>query len=85
MPEKLIGKVEHYFHRIGVAALSITEEGLKAGDVVHITGHTTDLTQTVEVMQIEHKTVAEALPGQDVAIKVAQPVREHDAVFKVTP
>jgi U32 family peptidase len=85
MPEKQIGRVVHYFHKIGVAALSITGDGLRVGDVAHITGHTTDLTQTIDAMQIDHKPVVEAAPGQDVAIKVAQPVREHDAVYKVIP
>jgi hypothetical protein len=28
--------------------------------------------------------VSEGKPGQDVALKVAQKVHEHDAVFKVT-
>jgi putative protease len=85
MPEKQVGKVVHYFHRIGVAALSITDDGLRVGDVVHIKGHTTDLTEKIETMQIEHQAVTEALPGQDVAIKVAQPVRTGDTIYVVTP
>jgi len=38
----------------------------------------------VDSLQIEHKSVPEAKPGQDVALKVSQKLHEHDAVFKVT-
>jgi hypothetical protein len=35
-------------------------------------------------MQIEHKEVPEAAPGDDVAVKVTQRVHPHDKVFKLT-
>lgn len=82
MIEKEIGKVTHFFGKISVAALDITEP-LRVGDVIHIKGHTTDLTQRVESMQVEHKDVQEAKPGESVAIKVLDHVREHDVVYKV--
>jgi putative protease len=85
LPEKQIGRVSHYFDRINVAALALTEEGLSVGDVIHIKGHTTDFTQRIDSMQIEHQVVPRAEVGQDVAIKVVQPVREHDLIYKVTP
>ncbi len=84
MAEKQIGKVAHYFGHIGVAALSISDR-LAIGDVIHIRGHTTDVTQRVDSMQIDHKPVQEVTQGQDVAIKVVQPVREHDLVYLVEP
>ncbi len=82
MEERAIGKVTHFFGRISVAVLDLTEP-LKVGETIHIKGHTTDLTQKVESMQIEHKDVEEAKPGDSVAIKVAGHVREHDVVYKV--
>lgn len=85
MPEKQIGKVSHYFDRIGVAALNITGGVLTVGDVVHIKGHTTDLTQRIDSMQIDHQAVQRAEAGQDVAIRVVQPVRQHDAIYRITP
>ena len=42
--EKHIGKVTHYFNRIGVAVLEL-EDSLQVGDTIHITGKTTDITQ----------------------------------------
>jgi hypothetical protein len=34
-------------------------------------------------MEVEHRTVLWVKPGEDVAVKVAEPVREHDLVYKV--
>lgn len=82
MEERAIGKVTHFFGRISVAVLDLTEP-LRVGDTIHIKGHSTDLTQKVESMQIEHKDVVEAKPGDKVAIKVAGRVREHDVIYKV--
>jgi len=84
MSEIPIGKVTHYFDRISVAVLGLTDK-IKVGDTLHFHGHSTDFTQAVVSLQIEHQNVAEALPGQDVALKVDQKVHPHDAVLKVVP
>ncbi len=83
MSEEPIGKVKHYFDRIGVAVLELTAP-VKVGDTIHFLGHSADFQQVVDSLQIEHKGVPEAKPGQDVALKVAQKVHEHDKVLKVT-
>jgi hypothetical protein len=77
-----IGHVTHFFNKINVAVLSIKNE-LKVGDMIHILGHTTDFTQKVTSMQIEHKNVDSVKPGDDFAMKVIEPVREQDVVYKV--
>ncbi len=56
---------------------------MRAGDTIHIKGHTTDLTQSVESMQIENQNVQEAGPGADIGVKVEDRVRENDVVYKV--
>lgn len=83
MEEKKVGEVIKYFGKIGVAAIRLTEGSLKVGDKIHIVGHTSDTTQTVDSMQIENKNVQEAGPGADIGIKVKDRVREHDVVNKV--
>jgi translation elongation factor EF-1alpha len=80
--EKHIGRVTHYFERISVAVLDLSG-GLKVGDLVHIQGHTTDFTQPVKSMEIEHQKVQSVGPGADVALKVIQHVREGDLVYVV--
>jgi len=77
-----IGHVTHFFNKINVAVLSLKDE-LKIGETIHILGHTTDFAQKVTSMQIEHKNVDIVKPGDDFAVKVIEPVREHDVVYKV--
>ena len=83
MEEKKVGEIIKYFGKIGVAAIRLSEGSLKVGDTIHIVGHTTDVTQGIDSMQIENKNVQEAGPGADIGIKVQGKVREHDTVYKV--
>lgn len=80
--ENEIGKVLHYFGKASAAAIKLSGD-LKVGDTIHIKGHTTDFTQTIESMQIGQNAVSEAKQGDDIGIKVKDHVREHDVVFKV--
>ncbi|MEW6097464.1 MAG: hypothetical protein AB1567_13235 [bacterium] len=81
--EEKIGVVTHYFGKIGVGAIKITDGELKTGDIIHIKGHTTDITQKIESMQIEHETVEVAKVGDIIGTKVSEHVREHDEVYKI--
>lgn len=80
-PDSAIGTVTHYFGHLSVAALTLIDT-LRTGDRIHIKGHTTDLEQTVESMEVDHARVDQAGPGDDVALKVTDHVREHDHVFR---
>jgi putative protease len=82
MQEKEIGKITHYFGKIGVGIIELTDS-LKAGDTIHVKGHSDDFTQKIESMQIEHDTVTEAKAGEAVGIKVTNRVHENDVVYKV--
>lgn len=77
-----IGKVTHYFSHLNVAVLQLTED-LKTGDYVHIFGHTTDFIQKVTSLEINHHHVASVKAGDDVALKVIEPVHVHDVVYRV--
>ena len=82
MPETEVGKVTHYFASISVAVVKLSGT-LKQGDAIRIKGATSDFTQNVGEMQIDHKPVAEAKKGQTIGLKVDEHAREHDSVFKV--
>ena len=82
MSGKRVGKVTHYFDHINVAVLSLSE-AIRVGDSLHFLGHATDFKQEVKSMEIEHKAIESAKPGDDVALQVVQRVRPKDAVFKV--
>lgn len=84
MGEEAIGKVTDYFAKIGVAGILVTAGSLQVGDTIRIKGHTTDLTQAVESIQLQHQAVQQAGPGQTVGIRVKDRVRKGDSVLKVT-
>ena len=84
MVEEKIGVVEHFFTKISVAAIKITDGELKVGDTIHIVGAHTDFKQKVESMQIDLKPVQMVKPGDEVGIKVKDRVREHDIVYKTS-
>ncbi|UCF67876.1 MAG: hypothetical protein JSV80_00855 [Acidobacteriota bacterium] len=83
MAEERIGVVTHYFGKAHVAAIQLTDGELRIGDTIHIKGHTSDFTQTVDSMQIEHEQIETARAGQMIGMKVAGHAREHDEVYKV--
>ncbi len=77
-----IGTVTHYYTHLGVAAVHLSGD-LKIGDTIFVLGHTTELIQPVSSMEIEHKKVAAVAPGVNVAIKMTEPVRAGDALYRV--
>ncbi len=80
--EKKIGKITHFYDRISVAVLSLTDD-LELGDEIRISGHTTDFTQKITSLEIEHEKVLTAEPGDEVALKVIEPVRKRDKIYKI--
>ena len=80
MTEILIGEVNHYYSKLGVAGLNL-RESLRIGDHIQILGHTTDLDISVVSMQIDHRSIETSKPGDDVAITVPKKVRAGDKVF----
>ncbi len=80
--KKLVGKVTHYYGKIGVAVIELEDE-LRIGDEISIEGKTTNFRQKVESMQIEHKPVEIAKAGSSIGLKVGEKVREGDRVYKI--
>ena len=83
MVEEKIGIVEHFFNKVSVAAIRITDGELKVGDTIHFVGSHTDFKQKIETMEINRNPVEIVKKGDDVGIKVKDRVREHDVVYKV--
>jgi len=76
--EQRIGVVTHHYGHLSVVAMQ-----LRVDDIIHIRGHTTDFTQEVESLEVNHAPVAEVAPNDDFGLKVVEHAREHDVVFKV--
>jgi len=79
---KCVGCVEHYYSKLGVGIVKLKDK-IAVGDKVKIKGHTTDIEQTVDSIQVNHADVEEAKKGDVVGIKVSDKVREDDAVYKI--
>ena len=82
MAELQIGVVTHYYNKIGVAIIKMSAP-LKIGEKIKISGHDQEFTQVVDSMQIEHQKIEKAKKGDEIGVKVDQPVKEKDLVYKV--
>lgn len=80
--EKQIGKITHFYDKIQVAVIELSDK-LKKGNNIHIKGGYNDFKQKVESMQLNHKPITEGKKGQEIAVKVDSPVHKNDKVFLV--
>ncbi|MGH7569318.1 MAG: EF-Tu/IF-2/RF-3 family GTPase [Gemmatimonadales bacterium] len=82
MPEEEIGTVVHFFGGPSVAVVRLTAGEVAIGDTVRFVGHTTDFSETVTSMEVDHKKVERARAGEEVAIQVVGRARPHDKVLR---
>ena len=76
-----IGQITHFFSKINVAVLDLTLP-LTVGDCILVKGPSTDFEQTVESIQIDRKDIHQAEGNQSIGLKMAQPVKVKDVVYK---
>ena len=81
--EERIGSVIKFFDKNSVAAVKLDFGDLAVGDTIRVKGDGTDFTQKIEAMEFDHKPVDKALRGQFTGIKLAQPAKPFDLVYKV--
>jgi hypothetical protein len=82
--EERIGSVIKFFDKTSIAAVKLDFGDLAVGDTVRIKGAATDFTQKIEDMEFDHKPVPKATRGQFTGIKLSQPAKPFDLVYKVT-
>jgi putative protease len=85
MSEVKVGEVVKFFAKPSVAAVKIVAGELKVGDTIKYFGHTTDLEDKVDSMEINNAKIEKAVVGDYIGIKVSDRVRPGDEVFVVTP
>ncbi len=78
-----VGRVTHYYDKISVAVVDILGT-LAVGDKVKISGHDNEFEQTIGSMQVEHENVETTKKGETVGLKVDQPVKKGDEIFKIS-
>jgi translation elongation factor EF-1alpha len=82
MPGKYIGSVSRFIDEINLAVVNL-QETIHVGDKVRILGPSSDFQQEVPAIQIKHKQVDEAGPGEQVGLMVKNRVDLQDKVYKV--
>lgn len=82
MADTKVGEVTHYYNKIGVAVIHVLAP-IKVGDRIKISGHDNEFQQEVTSMQIEHQNIQKAKKGDDIGMKVDQPVKDGDEIYKV--
>lgn len=83
MPEFKVGKVTHYYDKIGVAVVELTGD-LSVGEKIKFVRGGEDLfEQEIASMQIEHEQIKTAKKGQTIGLEVDQEVKEGAEVFKI--
>lgn len=82
--EERIGSVLKFFDKTSIAAVKLDFGDLTVGDTIRIKGTTTDFVQKIELMEFDHRPVDKANRGQFTGVKVVQPARPFDLVYKVT-
>lgn len=81
MPEKEVGKVTHWYDKIGVAVVRLSAP-LKVGDAIKVRRGEEEFDATVESMQLDHEAVKSGKKGDEVAIKLPQQAKEGSLIFK---
>lgn len=78
--DKPVGEVTHYYSNLGVAIVKFHQD-MPAGGNVSFQGATTDFSQDLSSMELDHKSVSMAPRGKEVGLKVKDKVREGDKVY----
>lgn len=79
-----VGSITHFYSKPSVAVIELSAP-LNKDDKIVIRGSTTNIEQTVDSMEIEHKQISNAQAGQSIGLKVLGRVRENDIVYRVKP
>lgn len=77
---KQIGTVTHWYDKLGVAVVKLTDK-LSKGDAITVKKGGEEFTDTVNSIQIDHADVAAAKKGDDAAIKLSERAKEGAGVF----
>jgi len=79
--KKPVGKVIHFYDRIGVAIIELASP-LRVGDTVTFRHGDSETTEAVTSLQIDHAPVEKAKKGDQVGMKVGGEMKEGTVVTK---
>ena len=78
---RYIGRIVHYYPKIGVGILKLEKGRLKVGDTIYLQGNKTRFKQTVGSIEYNHQKVKEVGPGHEVGVRFGARVRQDDDVY----
>ncbi|MBI2022380.1 hypothetical protein HYS97_00825 [Candidatus Daviesbacteria bacterium] len=79
-----IGKVIHYYDKLGVAIIDLDSGGLKVGDEIKFKiANTEEFSQKVESLQVDHQSVESVKKGDSFGLKVEKPTKPGTLVYSV--
>lgn len=81
--DKPIGKVVHFYDKLGVAIVDLSSGGLKVGQEVKFKRGDEEFTQKIESLQVDHKDVTEVKKGDSFGVKVDKPTKPGTQVYLV--
>jgi len=81
--KRFIGKITHYYKKLGVGLLRLNAGTLRVGDDILVIGKTTPVIhQKIQSIEIDNKKVKVAEKGQEVGIKLPL-CRKQDEFYKI--
>jgi len=80
--EKEIGTVTHFYDKIGVMVVKLTDK-IAVGDAIKIKRGDEEIEETIESMQVEHENIEKAKKGDEIAIKISGKTKEGAVVYRM--
>lgn len=79
--DKPIGKVVHFYDKLGVAIVDLQSGGIKVGQEVKFKKGDSEFTQKVESLQVDHESVDSVKKGDSFGLKVDKPTKPGTEVY----
>ena len=79
--DKPIGKVVHYYDKLGVAIIDLSKGGLKAGQKIKFKHGEEEFNQEIDSLQVDHNQVDSVKKGDSFGVKVDQPTKVGTEVY----
>lgn len=81
--DKPIGKVVHYYDKLGVAIVDLKSGGIKVGEELKFKRGDEEFTQKVESLQVDHQEVDSVKKDDSFGLKVDKPTKPGTEVYLV--
>ncbi len=80
-----VGQITHFFDKISVGVLQLTDGDVKVGDTIMVgqEGEDSTFQQTITSMQVDHQAVESAKKGDEVGLKLDSATKSGTDVFLV--